>query len=175
MKSLILHFCERSEQHLQEITQKVAFSNFQFWQFPPIFDLLKVTCLVTLFDHMFQVFKNSPKLTIFGQLKVTSLVILFNSKLEVFKNSPKLTIFGIFTELLSTPNVNVARYARNVEWDFFCDFQTPWRIRKIFRQLFLWSSANYKVGVSCPGPAAPRLEKPPAYNMLLMVIFISDL
>ena len=22
--------------------------------------------------------------------------------------------------------VNVARFARNVEWDFFCDFQTPW-------------------------------------------------
>ena len=23
-------------------------------------------------------------------------------------------------------NVNVARFARNVEWDFFCDFQTQW-------------------------------------------------
>ena len=34
--------------------------------------------------------------------------------------------FGIFYELLSTENVNVARFARNVEWDFFCDFQTPW-------------------------------------------------
>ena len=22
--------------------------------------------------------------------------------------------------------VNIARFARNVEWDFFCDFQTPW-------------------------------------------------
>ena len=32
--------------------------------------------------------------------------------------------FGIFSELLSTQNVNVARFARNVEWDFFCDFQT---------------------------------------------------
>ena len=32
--------------------------------------------------------------------------------------------FGIFNELLSTQNVNVARFARNVEWDFFCDFQT---------------------------------------------------
>ena len=26
---------------------------------------------------------------------------------------------------MSTQNVNVARLARNVEWDFFCDFQTP--------------------------------------------------
>ena len=42
----------------------------------------------------------------------------------VFKNSPKLTIFGIFKQLLSTQNVNVARFARNIECDFFCDFQT---------------------------------------------------
>ena len=54
-----------------------------------------MTCLVTLFEHNVQVFKNSPKLTIF---------------------------FGIFIELLSTLNVNVARFARNVECDFFCDF-----------------------------------------------------
>ena len=33
--------------------------------------------------------------------------------------------FGIFNELLSTQNVNIARFARNVECDFFCDFQTP--------------------------------------------------
>ena len=26
---------------------------------------------------------------------------------------------------MSTQSVNVARFARNVEWDFFCDFQTP--------------------------------------------------
>ena len=36
-----------------------------------------------------------------------------------------LPFFGIFNELLSTQNVNVACFARNVEWDFFCDFQTP--------------------------------------------------
>ena len=39
---------------------------FQFWHFPPIFVLLKLTCLVTLFDRKLQVFKNSPKCTIFG-------------------------------------------------------------------------------------------------------------
>ena len=27
---------------------------------------------------------------------------------------------------MSTQNVSVARFARNVEWDFFCGFQTPW-------------------------------------------------
>ena len=41
----------------------------------------------------------------------------------IFKKSSKLTLFGIFNELLSTQNVNVARFARNVEWDIFCYFQ----------------------------------------------------
>ena len=68
----------------------------QFWYFPPIFVLLKVSCLVTLFDH----------------------------KLVVLKNSPNSTIFGIFNELLSTQKVNGARFARSVECDFLGDFQT---------------------------------------------------
>ena len=41
-----------------------------------------------------------------------------------FQKLAKLTIFGIFNELLSTQNENVARFARNVEWDFLNDFQT---------------------------------------------------
>ena len=32
--------------------------------------------------------------------------------------------FWHFNKLLSTQNVNVARFARNVKCDFFCDFQT---------------------------------------------------
>ena len=71
--------------------------NFWILAFSPIFVILKLTCLVTLFDR----------------------------KLQVFKNSPKWTILGIFNELSSTQNVNVARFAHNVVWDFFCDFQTP--------------------------------------------------
>ena len=62
-----------------------------FWHFPPILVLLKLICLLTLFAW----------------------------KLQVFKNSPKVAIFGIFNELLSTQNVKIARFARNVEWDFF--------------------------------------------------------
>ena len=46
-----------------KISQYVA---FEFWHFPPIFVLLKMTCLVTLSDRKLQVFKNSPKWTIFG-------------------------------------------------------------------------------------------------------------
>ena len=64
------------------------------------------------------------RFSIFVQLKVIYLVTLFDCKLQVFKNSLKLTIFGIFNKLLATQNVNVARFARNVDWDFFCDFQT---------------------------------------------------
>ena len=33
---------------------------------------------------------------------------------------------AFFNELLSTQNVNVARFARKVVCDFFCNFQTPW-------------------------------------------------
>ena len=77
------------------------------------------------------VFENHPKCRIcilafppiFVQLKLTCLVTLFDLKLHVFKNSPKWTIFGIFNWLLSTKNVNVARFARNVEWDFFMIFK----------------------------------------------------
>ena len=55
---------------------------------------------------------------------MTSLVTLFDSKHLIFKNSSKLPIFGLFYELLFI--VNVARFARNLEWDFSCDFQTLW-------------------------------------------------
>ena len=62
---------------------------------------------------------------------MTCLVTLFDRKLQGFKNSPKCTIFGIFNELLSIQNVNVARFARNVKCDFFCDFQTLWAFKKL--------------------------------------------
>ena len=55
---------------------------------------------------------------------MTCLVTMFDRKHQVFKPSPKLTTFGIFNALLFTQNVNVARFARNVECDFFDDFQT---------------------------------------------------
>ena len=45
-----------------KITRNVS---FWFWHFPSIFVLWKLTCLVTLLDCNFQVFKNLSKLTIF--------------------------------------------------------------------------------------------------------------
>ena len=41
-----------------------------------------------------------------------------------FQKHAKIDYFGIFDWLLSTQNVNVARFARNVECNFFSDFQT---------------------------------------------------
>ena len=43
---------------------------------------------------------------------------------SVFQKLTKMNIFGLFNILLSTQNVNVARFVFNVEWGFFCDFQT---------------------------------------------------
>ena len=65
---------------------------------------------------------------------LSCLVTLFDRKLQVFKNSPKWTIFVIFNQLLSVQNVNIARFARNVERDFFFDFQTlclVWKCSKM--------------------------------------------
>ena len=52
-----------------KITQNVAFRFLNFGIFHQltylvifvVFVILQVTCLVTLFDHKLQVFKNSPK------------------------------------------------------------------------------------------------------------------
>ena len=49
-----------------KITLKCSMLIFKFWHFTPIFVLLKLTCLVTLFDRKFQDFENSPNWTIFG-------------------------------------------------------------------------------------------------------------
>ena len=60
---------------------------FEFWHFPQFFVILKLTCLVTLFDR----------------------------KLQVFKTSSKLTIFWLLTNFSPLKNVNVARLASNVK------------------------------------------------------------
>ena len=45
-----------------------------------------------------------------------------------FKNSSNRPSFGIFNELLSTQNINIARFARSVKWDFLKWFSNtvPW-------------------------------------------------
>ena len=81
----------------------------EFWHFSPIFGLIKLTCLVTLFDSKVQVSKKPAEIHhilhfqgSFVLLKLTCLVALFDCKLQIFKNLLKQTIFGIFHELLTT-------------------------------------------------------------------------
>ena len=52
--------------HIVQKSLEMSHLDFQSWHFPPIFVLLKVTSLVTLFVHKVQVSKNSPNWTIFG-------------------------------------------------------------------------------------------------------------
>ena len=59
-KKVPFSHCYSTTQCLK-ITQNVAFELLAFWHFPPIFVLLKLAYLVTLFDRKLQVFKNSPK------------------------------------------------------------------------------------------------------------------
>ena len=47
--------------------------------------------------------------------------VYFNILEGKFKLLIKVSKMAFFT----AQNVNVARFARNVLWDFFCDFQTP--------------------------------------------------
>ena len=59
------------------------------------------------------------------RLKMSHSKHCLTANFRFFKNPPKVTISGIFNELLSNQNVNVAHFARNVKWDFFCDVQPP--------------------------------------------------
>ena len=70
---------------------------FQFWHFPPILVLFKVTCLVPLIDHKHQFFSKTRQINHF---------------------------WHFLNELLFTQNVNEARFARNVECDFWSYFHT---------------------------------------------------
>ena len=66
-----------------------------------------------------------------------------------FQKVAKLTILQ-----LSTQNVNLARFARNVEWDFFCDFQTHWLYedwRYTIRIAFLISFLKRALRERCQG------------------------
>ena len=62
VSSVDTHFCHQEFHtftHCLKVTQNVA---FEFWHFPPNFVLLKLTCLVTLFDSKLQVFKKLAKM-----------------------------------------------------------------------------------------------------------------
>ena len=62
---LMLGYSEH-QPHSLKITQNVAFEFSELWHFSTFYNLLKLTCLVTLLDSKLQLFKNSPKWTIFA-------------------------------------------------------------------------------------------------------------
>ena len=104
-------------------------------------DLLHIVWKLLKVSHLNFYFWHFPP-------NLSCLVTLFDRKLQIFKNSPKWTILGIFNKLLSTQNVNVARFAHNVEWDFFCDFQTPcprllFSLRKTISTTFVLFTSFY--------------------------------
>ena len=72
------------------------------------------------------------------------LVTLLDHQLQGFKKSPNCLKIGIFDELLPTQNENVARFARNFEWDFFCDFQTLWTTTKTTLLSNISTTLKYK-------------------------------
>ena len=63
--------------------------------------------------------------TNFYPLKFKCLVTLFDRKHHASKTCQNWSFLAFFHGILSTQNVNVARFARKVECDFICDFQTP--------------------------------------------------
>ena len=64
-----------------------------------------------------------------------------NPNLVALFNSPNWTFLALFKELLSIQNVNVVRFARHVEWDFFFDFQTTCILDKAEFSLINWSAS----------------------------------
>ena len=99
-----------------------------FWHFSPIFVLLKMTYLVTLFvrtvSFMFSKTRHNRQFwhfaLIFVLLKVTYLVTLFDRKFSKTRQNEQFLIF--LDELLANKDVNVARYARHVKCDFLGNF-----------------------------------------------------
>ena len=97
---------------LYVISQAWKFGKIKVNYSQPLTDCLKITQ-----NFAFPFFNIGILLQFYVLLKLTCLVTLFNP--------PKLSIFGIFNAFLSPQNINVARFARNVEWYIFWDFQTP--------------------------------------------------
>ena len=76
-----------------------------------------------------------------------------------FQKLAKLSIFGIFNELLSTKNVNVARFARNVEWDF--EFSRLNTKNVILQTFFL---TNFRNGSGSSAGTANSRDASPTYQ-----------
>ena len=128
-----LNFCHKNDENGKMAKINSTTKN-NFWRKIPYFfrkgDFF-VTILSCFFVVVFMLVKLVKRVKLIFLLSYFAfsaqcLKITQKCRFQVFKNSPKLTIFGIFNELLSIQNLNVARFARNVECDFFWYFPTPW-------------------------------------------------
>ena len=66
--------------------------------------------------------------TIFCPIKIDLSGNTVWPQASIFQKLAKMTIFAFFNHPLSTRNLNVTRFARNDEWDFFLEFQTLWNV-----------------------------------------------
>ena len=85
---------------------------------PPVHSVLKSPKMSHLIFFNFGIFHQF----------LTCLVTLFDLKHQVYKNSPKYFEMNHFWHFKLT--FDHSNFARNVEWDFFCDFQTQWKRMK---------------------------------------------
>ena len=67
-------------------------------------------------NRIFRAFENS--------LKCLICPFLPKEKFHNVWKSSKMSYLNFSILVLTTQNVNIARFACNAEWDFFCDFQT---------------------------------------------------
>ena len=118
VRSIFGKFSIQNSSFLAHIVWKLLnMSHLKFWHFTPIFELLKVTCLATLFDH------------------------------KLFKNS------------LKWQNVNVARFARILAWDFFSViFKHRVAAKRISKAKFVISAKTFVYRCNCNEPWPPRLK-----------------
>ena len=111
-----------------KITQNVVFEFLNFVHFPPIFVLLNLTCLVTLFDRKLQVFKNSPKLTILGIINYFLGVKALKGHKIIRKNKGRLrdiscvTAVAAIGELNASPEKN-KKVSYDFEWPYLIKIQ----------------------------------------------------
>ena len=109
------------------ISRNICESTFRLGQLKKLQLLFVYYTTVTLIQNVWKShlnFRILPFSTNFCPIKIDLSGNTVWPQASGFQKLVNLTIFGIFNELLSTQNVNVARFARNIEYDFFSDFQT---------------------------------------------------
>ena len=124
---------------------------FQFWHFSSIFVLLKLTCLVTLFDRKLQLFKNSLKLInlswtfVHSKCKLNSLRSQYWMRLFLwFSNS--LSIYLLYFPTLHNVHMINCILLLCIPILLSPSYQTPFRWMATFKPIKLVQIKTYLVG-----------------------------